>query len=612
MRPGHQDGMAILNRGWLFIRQRGHPLALLLSLHIFLGLGFNLALPIFEGLDEQNHFLNIRYIQLYHALPVQGLDRLGPRAHHPPAYFALGALAAAWIPMNGTADRVAMQPNPKFDFRFDDPHIDNKAYFIHYGPEERWPYQGQTLAVHLIRLLSLAFSALAVWLTYLAAVQLRPGQRPFAFLAAGLLAFNPMVLYMSAVVQNNTAALASGAAVLCLLTYLWRQGFTPWRWMWVGLVWALGLLLQTGALALAAPIGILWLYDLWRTRRFRTSIVHALSLGLPVVALTGWWFVRNQILYGDWTGNAAIMQLWGAVPPGQRLALLPQGLYLVLTGLLGRFGPVALPQGLYWLGGLVFGLALLGGAVSGFSRLRHSAAAPFWAVHAVTVVAVAGSVLVYMMTIVNTMAGRYMFTAYESLALLLAAGCLAWFRLRWHGWVTLALVTLNAALAVYTLFGLVAPTYAPPRSPSAAELQQMVPLDANVGDAARVLGYKLSVESVRAGQEFAVTVYWQPLATTTIPYTVFVHLYEPSVGSLTQRDTYPGLGNWATTIWTPGRIFVDTYRLTLPPDAPAVDGAEILLGLYDQQTMQRLPVTGRDAGPPEDAWVEFGKVSVEP
>jgi hypothetical protein len=569
-------------------------------------------LPIYEGPDERSHFLYIRYLQLYHVLPVQTLVRDSARAHHPPAYFLLGALATGWIPMTGTAEKVDMQPNPKFAFRFDDPHIDNKAYYVHYGPEERWPYQGQALAVHLIRLFSLGFSTLAVWFTSLAAVQLRPGQRAFALLAAGLLAFNPMVLYMSAVVQNNTAALAAGAAVLWSLSYVWRKGFTPRRWMLVGVVWGLGLLLQTSALALAAPIGVMWLYDAWRVRRFRTGVVHALSLGLPVVVLTRWWFARNWVLYGDWTANAVIMRIWGAVPPDQRLALLPQAIYLVLTGMLGRFGPIGFPLALYWLAGLVFGLALAGGAIFGISRLRRSPAAVLWSVHGVALVAVSVSLLIYMMTIVGTIAGRYMFTAYTSLALLLAAGFLAWFRPHWHMPVALILLALNAALAAYTLFGLVYPTFAPPRSPSAAELRQMTPLDANLGGVAQVLGYKLGAESVKGGQELAVTVYWQPLTTTAIPYTVFVHLYEPSVGSITQLDTYPGLGNWATTVWTPGRAFVDTYRLTLPADAPPVDDAQILLGLYDGETMQRLPVTGRNAGPPEDAWVEFGKVRIEP
>jgi hypothetical protein len=36
-----------------------------------------------------------------------------------------------------------------------------------------------------------------------------------------------------------------------------------------------------------------------------------------------------------------------------------------------------------------------------------------------------------------------------------------------------------------------------------------------------------------------------------------------------------------------------------------------LLGLYDETTGERLPVTGANAGPIEDRWVEFGEVAVK-
>lgn len=58
-------------------------------------------------------------------------------------------------------------------------------------------------------------------------------------------------------------------------------------------------------------------------------------------------------------------------------------------------------------------------------------------------------------------------------------------------------------------------------------------------------------------------------------------------------------------------MFVDTYRLYLPSGLPATQ-AVILLGLYDEATGERLPVTGADAGPAENRWVEFGRVKVEP
>src|SRR5512144_2917988 len=104
----------------------GVLLGLLLA-HVALGVAFNVTTPIFEAPDEDGHYLFVRYLQLYHRLPVQQLDPNGPRAHHPPLYHLLGALLTAWVPVHGGADRIDMQINPKVWFRYDDPALDNKA-----------------------------------------------------------------------------------------------------------------------------------------------------------------------------------------------------------------------------------------------------------------------------------------------------------------------------------------------------------------------------------------------------------------------------------------------------------------------------------------------------
>jgi hypothetical protein len=161
------------------------------------------------------------------------------------------------------------------------------------------------------------------------------------------------------------------------------------------------------------------------------------------------------------------------------------------------------------------------------------------------------------------------------------------------------------------LFGLIIPIYGPPPTPSAADLSSMTPLDAHVGDVAQILGYQVDRSRVHSAGVLDVTVYWNPLRRTDAPYTVFVHLFEPGVGSLTQRDSYPGAGNWSTTVWDPGRPFVETFHLHVPPDALPVTGGQILLGLYDHTTMARLPVTGRDAVPDQN-WIAFGSIDLQP
>ena len=604
-------------------------LAGLVLAHVVLGLWFNTATPIFEAPDEDGHYLFIRYLQLYHSLPVQTLDTQGPRAHHPPLFHLLAAVLTAWVPVTGDAHRIVMQVNPKVWFRYDDPNLDNKAQWIHYGPQERWPYSGQALVVHITRVLALAFSVVGVLFTYLLARQLRPGPdgQAMALLATGLVALNPMLLFMSGVAQNNTTMLAAGAVILYVLGVGVRRGFSLRTWLLLGVLLAAGLLLQLSSLVLAAPIGLTLLYDAWRQRRLRIVFTGGLAIALPFLALTGWWFWRNYVLYGDFTANKIVQQMWCCDPIPPLLALK-----LFLTGLLGRFGNglmITYPYAIYWLAAALGLFALAGTAPLVLSAARdrqggsqagwRDAAklawltpdAALWLLHGATIVGVFGALLVYAATVAPGLPGRYTFPAYPSMGCVLAAGWLAWFRPRWRWAAATGLVALNLAAVLFALFGMLIPTYRMPPSPSASALRAMTPLDANIGSTAQVLGYKLSATSLRPGDTLEVTLYVQPLSRTDVPYTVFLHLIEGDTPPITQRDSYPGLGNYATTVWDVGRTFVDVYKLTLPAGAPPAT-AQLVYGLYNGDSGARLPVTGANAGTADQSWVRLGTVEVKP
>lgn len=168
----------------------------------------------------------------------------------------------------------------------------------------------------------------------------------------------------------------------------------------------------------------------------------------------------------------------------------------------------------------------------------------------------------------------------------------------------------NSCASAY--YGLSVTGYPPPAVPGAADLDGMMPLDADIGGVARVVGYAVNRDPAHPGESLDVTVHWLPQAVTQQPYTVFVHLYEPALGSIAQQDAYPLSGKYATTVWAPGRAFLDTYSLSVSDDAPITGDARLVMGLYDLQTMQRLPVTGRDAGPEADDWVELGTIQIQP
>lgn len=603
-------------------------LALLLVLHAALGVAFNLITPVWEAPDEVGHYLYVRYLQAYRALPVQGPIFDAPRAHHPPGYYFLGALLTAGVNIPEPPDTVSFEVNTKFPFRFGEPGVDNKMAYIHLRPEERWPYSGQALAVHLIRLLSTLFSTLAVGLAYFTALQLRPQNPAFALLAAGFLAFNPALLFIAGVINNDTAGVATVAAVLYLISRFGPTGYTPQRWLLLGTVWGLGLLLKTSAVLLGLPIALAVGYEALRTRRWQVLVQGAVCVGGATFAIAGWWYIRNHLLYGDWTANKAILDFIGGVAPEERFTLLPQRLHSFALGLLGKFGvghgSILYPEYFYIGAGL---LALLGLGHAAWLGARGVALHPrakllqwvltwpnaLWLIHLALIGAVCASVFSFMLTINGGWIGRYLFPAFISLGCVLAAGFLGWVQnARWHGVVAWGFNGLQIALASYAAFGLMLPAYSPPPTPTAAELQRMTPVDANIEGAARVLGYTIDPPVVRPGGVVTVTVYWEVTARTELPYTVFIHVLDPTYGSLAQRDTYPGLGNYPTQFWEVGRTFVDTYRLYLPAEVPSTENATIVLGLYNWRDMIRLPVTGANAVPPEERWVQFGQVVIQP
>ena len=444
-----------------------------------------------------------------------------------------------------------------------------------------------------------------------------PRTKGFALFAAGLVAFNPMVLFMSGLVNNDTAALAAGAVLIYLLTRFQRRGFTATRWALIGLAWSIGLLLKASALVLLAPIGLALLVDAWQGRLWRSRaparrlFVRGLAVAVPVAALTGWWFVRNVQLYGDPLANSAVKAAGGALPAAERLTNLPAKLTWFFDGILGcgPIGPLSLCFS-PWVYGAAAIVALVG--VAGVLRLllRRRADWPparwrdrgprtstlIWLTHAVLILGTLAAAVSFGFSLNNGWQGRYLFPAYASLALFLVAGLWDWFPSRWRPAVAVGTLLASLGLSGYALFGMIIPRYGLPPSPSAGELRQATPLDAQIGGVARVLAYRVDAASVHPGGVLAVTVYWQALARTATPYTLFIHLYSADSGSVTQRDTYPGLGNYATDGWDPNRMFVDTYRLYLPADAPTGQHDSILLGLYDAGSGERLPVTGKDAG----------------
>jgi len=67
-----------------------------------------------------------------------------------------------------------------------------------------------------------------------------------------------------------------------------------------------------------------------------------------------------------------------------------------------------------------------------------------------------------------------------------------------------------------------------------------------------------------------------------------VQLLGQNLARAGERHTYPGLGRYPTSLWTPGAAFCDVYRIAVEPWVPAPERYQVLVGLYLDDSRDQL------------------------
>ncbi len=115
----------------------------------------------------------------------------------------------------------------------------------------------------------------------------------------------------------------------------------------------------------------------------------------------------------------------------------------------------------------------------------------------------------------------------------------------------------------------------------------------SLGEAITFLGHDLDRDSLRPGESFHLTLYWQAVQPMDTSYTVFVHLLDGQEKVWGQVDAIPGAGGRPTTGWLPGEVLADSYDVTAKADAP--QGSYMIeIGLYNPANGERLSVRDAD------------------
>ena len=592
-------------------------LPLIVFFYLCLGVLYSLATPVLEASDEFKHYPYVQHLQTNGELPVLEPEvcRHGPDAcpwlqdgGQPPAYYALLAAATSWIDTSDLSDLLWRNDHA---FIGNPGQVCNKNLIIHRPTEERFPWQGAVLAIYLSRFITVALGAGSVTLTFLIAREVFPGNPALTLGATALTAFNPMFIFVNASVNNDALTILLGSFTLLISLRLVRDGLRePLSLWWYALAGgAVGLFLLTKLSGVAAlillPALLAWVG--YRRRSWRP-----LAVGFPVILVvaalvSGWWFLRNWQLYGDPTGLNAFIEIQGTRGGFPTLRDWVEEFVTFRWTYWGLFGGVNVmaPLAVYRFFETLSLLGLVGFATwtvrSGELRRlwlglrRRGSVDPgsLWWIPVIWGGILFVSVLRWNV-ISHAFQGRLIFPGIAGISTLLVAGLHYWVPRRLHS--PLSLIVGASTLTIATILPVtsILPAYA---HPEPLELTD-VPDDARVppvsmGGVAQIVGWEFEGQTVTPGDGDGGTdlvVYWQAVAPESADYISFARLLGRDHELAGEINRHPACGMVPTSLWEPGQVWRDPYRIPVADQARAPSRLRVEVGLYDPRLGETLGV----------------------
>ncbi|MBI2863508.1 MAG: glycosyltransferase family 39 protein [Chloroflexi bacterium] len=265
--------------------------AFILAIYGVLAVMYSIVLPPWEAPDEPEHLSYIRYLATQRKLPDVSLAAFevgGDEGGQAPLYYALGALVVSGIDV-GNLDLLRLNP-----YRTWKNHPAERAMFEH-GQDETFPWQRAVLALHLVRLLSVAFGIGTAACVYSVTRLAFPSEPRLPLLALALLGLNPGFVAATAVANNDAAvALTSAIALLLVARTLVgvRSGANGWA---IGMALGLALLSKANAM-LVAPFALAPAFSQASGRR--SGVAYATKAIVAASVVSGWWYAWNWWKFG--------------------------------------------------------------------------------------------------------------------------------------------------------------------------------------------------------------------------------------------------------------------------------------------------------------------------
>ncbi|MDM8528725.1 hypothetical protein QUF58_11035 [Anaerolineales bacterium HSG24] len=265
------------------------PLIILLLLFSLLTFYQSTTLPLGEAADEIDHYQYLQFVARVGHPPLIEAERVeaGFKGGLAPLYYILTAWPIALVGVDRAPHIRRTDQRPQRHIPTDGLGFNRVLHTW----DETWPWQGQILAWHLVRLLSLPMAWVTIIATYVMGYKmLVPRALPVLAIGATLfIAFLPRFVISSAVINDDNLVFALSAVIL-LIQLLLLQGSRHVRWfILLGALFGLALVTKYFSLILIPELVL----TLWFTTRMGgvTFKRHILPFLSALFLTAGPWFM---------------------------------------------------------------------------------------------------------------------------------------------------------------------------------------------------------------------------------------------------------------------------------------------------------------------------------
>ena len=607
------------------------PLQWILILYFGAGLGYMVATPVFEASDELWHFGMVEAIG-EGVLPVQDPDSeivtaWRQEGSQPPLYYALAALVISPIDISDVDQYRELNPHARVGIPGE---FGNKNIALR---EPGFPdLSGTALAVFILRVLGLGMGLVTIFAVFKIGQIIAP-QRPIAALiAAALVGFNPMFVFISASVNNDNLVTMLNTLVIWQVVVMLHEGFNWRRSLLIAILLALGTLTKLSALVLVPVIAVAGLWLARSRSDWRGVFTLGTLMALVWLLIAGWWYYRNLMLYGELFGTHTMALVAGPRSEAFTLGTLFSEFQGFRISFWGLFGVVNVQAAIFFYALVdflvfmsMFGVAFLVAqlyAIRDFSYARRELKG---------LVFLAAIVLIGLLAFVSWTAqtyatqGRLMFPFMGAIAPLLAVGFVEvmWWLIflmsppdrsfvRAGEAVSAGALRLSVILPMRFLgfcmivmpVLVIAPQYAPPPVVEAVPMSAQ-PVFARYGDV-ELIAYERQDRRFLPGEAVPVTLYWRVLQQSERDNSISLTLLDPFGSELGKVDSYPGAGSLRSSTWEAGSIYADTYQILLAPDATGRYPFRLQVGWWNLPTRTFIPPLDAQNEPMQAAILDVG------